>query len=130
MQEHAVDRLNQHRRAIALLAENVASGRPNAYVEHFCGCCLDGAMAWHHDLPHGGRLAFLEADHWARLHQAKQVGDSRHLVDEPSRGNSVAPWARPSVWPSSRRRWRTSRPAGRRRTQPRPSSNSGNYRAG
>jgi hypothetical protein len=92
MQEHAVDRLDRHRQAIALLAENIASGRLNAYIEHFCGCCLDGAMAWHHDLPHGGRLAFLEADHWARLHQAKQIGDSRHLVEEPGRGNSVAPW--------------------------------------
>jgi hypothetical protein len=70
MQEHAPNRLDRHLQAIALLAEYVSSGRANAYIEYFCGGGLGDAAAWHFNLPHGGRLAFLEEDHLAQLQQA------------------------------------------------------------
>jgi hypothetical protein len=91
MQEHAADRLERHRQSIALLAEYVASGRPNALVEHFCGCCLDGTMARRYRLPHGGRLAFLEPNHLADLQQAKQIGDWRQKAVDPGCGDRTGP---------------------------------------
>jgi hypothetical protein len=91
MQEHAADRLDRHRQAIALLAEYVASGRVNAYVEYFCGGCLGDAAAWRHGLPHGGRLAFLEEEHLARLQEVQQIGAWQEMAVAPGQGSRSEP---------------------------------------
>jgi hypothetical protein len=91
MQEHAADRLDRHRQAIALLAEYVCSGPVNAYIEDFCLVCVHAIAAWRFKLPHGGRLAFLEPNHLDSLQQAKQIGDSRQMVPSPGIGSAPNP---------------------------------------
>jgi hypothetical protein len=92
MAEHATDRLEGHRQAIALLAEYVASGRPNGHLDHFCGCCLQCAGAWRRDPPYGGRLAFLETDYWTQMQEAYQMGERQREAFETALGNPSRPW--------------------------------------
>ena len=92
MHEHAADRLDRHRQAIALLAEYVASGRVHAHVECFCGGCLGAVQAFRHHLPHGAGLPFLDPNHLAQLQQAKEIGDSRRQVTEVDGASELGTW--------------------------------------
>jgi hypothetical protein len=73
VQEHAADRLDGHRQAVALLTDYAASGRVNAHIEYRCGCYLNAAWAFCRKYPNGGRLPFLEPDHLGHLQEGKQI---------------------------------------------------------
>jgi hypothetical protein len=81
--EHAADRLDRHRQAIALLTAYTASVGVNAHIEDFCGRCLHGTAAWRQHPPHGGRLAFLEPNHLADLQEVQQIGQWQQAAVGP-----------------------------------------------